>query len=1094
MKNIFKTLVAVALIAMTAACSKDGGVAPVSEKATVSFDVQLPGGIVGRATNDGFTASKLFYGVYNADRSELYFEGETTINGTATVKLDLVANQTYDLVFWAQADCNFYTVSMENKTIAMNYTNAAGSVEARDAFIGEVNNLTINGATNETVTLKRPFAQLNIGLSKEQIAKALKAGFNLQTVEVTAQTHTAFSFAEGVGVPTGNLETVTFAAAEITAPKNEQDKSEITVNGTTYDWVSFNYLLACTPSELTDVTVVFNGEGNKTIALPTFTNVPVERNHRTNIVGDLLTDPANFNVSIDATFDEEPVYVVEAWDGVTVAAPAYNEETKTYTIEEPSQLAWLAGVVNGTVSHAEADDFKGKTFVLESDINLGGHPWTPIGTSSNIFKGTFDGQNHTISNLVVTMPGKSNVGLFGVTHDGEIKHVTVENATIEGRLNVAVVAGQPYTSKYTNITVKGHVEVNGMAYVGGVGGKNAYADWTDITVEVDNTSYVKANSVENGKAYRTYVGGVCGFNGEGSHTFSNIRSNINVEGSTCDVGGLFGIAHYGNNFNNCVCTGNVVNTTDEAENAVEMGGIAGVWHNETGYTVTMTGCEFTGELSNNAGFDAYYYNGLVGAPYNTSGKGKLVIDEQTYVAVMSQEDLAAAVAVANATVNVPAGEYTFPKGVAEGVTIVCANGVKFTGTSKLNINGATVIGATFSNPNGTAADQTVNGTFKQCKFEGSNALRWCYAGATCVFEDCAFDGATYGVHFDGGANEATFTRCSFSGFNAFGGEITQLNLNACKFEATGKSGYNGVNLWGKTTATGCEFVFKGTTTYEWIGLCGSTNEAKPVVFNNCKVTLANGQEGSLFTYFDDWAEGSKVTVDGAVYTYGTYGVTNENGVVLATNAQALQKATNDGQNVLFVSNILVAKADAASNGYGATGLNQHGGVIEGNNYTYGANIGGTWDSAISTTGGTIQNLTINKGFRGIFVNHNSNHSEKVVLNNVTINGPTYTISCDQATNQGLEANNCTINGWTSYAATIGEVVFNNCSFGKGAGYKFCRPYAATTFNGCNFCEGFEIDARAAVSFVNCRLNGVQVTSENIATLVTGNVQNVVEVK
>ena len=66
----------------------------------------------------------------------------------------------------------------------------------------------------------------------------------------------------------------------------------------------------------------------------------------------------------------------------------------------------------------------------------------------------------------------------------------------------------------TNIKVTGHVEVNGMAYVGGVGGKNAYANWTGITVNVDETSYVKANSVENGNAYRTYVGGVIGFNGE----------------------------------------------------------------------------------------------------------------------------------------------------------------------------------------------------------------------------------------------------------------------------------------------------------------------------------------------------------------------------------------------------------------------------------------------------------------------------------------------------------------------------------------------------------------------------------------------------
>jgi hypothetical protein len=181
----------------------------------------------------------------------------------------------------------------------------------------------------------------------------------------------------------------------------------------------------------------------------------------------------------------------------------------------------------------------------------------------------------------------------------------------------------------------------------------------------------------------------------------------------------------------------------------------------------------------------------------------------------------------------------------------------------------------------------------------------------------------------------------------------------------------------------------------------------------------------------------------------------------------------------------------ASNGYGVTGLNQlNGGILDGAGHTLkvtGAN--GTWGSAINTTGGTIKNITVAGGFRGIFVNHNGSHSEKVVLEDVTINGPTYTISCDQGKYQGLEATGCTFNGWTSYAATIGEVKFTNCSFGKGAGYKFARPYAKTLFEGCNFCEGYAIDARAEVKFVNCTLNGVALTAENLATLVTGNVAN-----
>ena len=112
-----------------------------------------------------------------------------------------------------------------------------------------------------------------------------------------------------------------------------------------------------------------------------------------------------------------------------------------------------------------------------------------------------------------------------------------------------------------------------------------------------------------------------------------------------------------------------------------------------------------------------------------------------------------------------------------------------------------------------------------------------------------------------------------------------------------------------------------------------------------------------------------------------------------------------------------------------------------------------------------------------------------MLDNVTIQGPTYTISCDQGTKQNLVATNCTINGWTSYAATIGTVEFENCSFGKGAGYNFSRPYAPTTYVGCSFAEGHAIDARAAITLEDCTFNGVAVTADNLGTLVTGNTAN-----
>ena len=154
------------------------------------------------------------------------------------------------------------------------------------------------------------------------------------------------------------------------------------------------------------------------------------------------------------------------------------------------------------------------------------------------------------------------------------------------------------------------------------------------------------------------------------------------------------------------------------------------------------------------------------------------------------------------------------------------------------------------------------------------------------------------------------------------------------------------------------------------------------------------------------------------------------------------------------------------------------------------NAYGTWDSAINITKGTIKNVTIARGFRGIFINHNNSTQGKVYLENVIVDGPTYTISCDQGTGNGLEANNCTFNGWTSFAETIGDVKFTNCKFGKGAGYSVCVPYAKTEFVGCDFSEGYQFYVENEISLENCTINGVKITEENVGSIIVEGINNV----
>ena len=172
------------------------------------------------------------------------------------------------------------------------------------------------------------------------------------------------------------------------------------------------------------------------------------------------------------------------------------------------------------------------------------------------------------------------------------------------------------------------------------------------------------------------------------------------------------------------------------------------------------------------------------------------------------------------------------KNAAAGQTIVCPEGTVIAGKTNLNIKGATVVGATFSNPSGDAVRSTINGTFKNCTFTGSNALRYCYVGETCVFENCVFDGNTYGVHFDGGEYNVTFRNCTISGFNAFAAAIPMVTFEGCTFVGNGKSGYNGANLWGSATLKNCEFTFNGTTQNEWIDCIKAGGQYS---FNNCTV-------------------------------------------------------------------------------------------------------------------------------------------------------------------------------------------------------------------------------------------------------------------
>lgn len=249
------------------------------------------------------------------------------------------------------------------------------------------------------------------------------------------------------------------------------------------------------------------------------------------------------------------------------------------TIASAKDLESFAAAVNA------GDDFAGKTVALAYDISLANSgEWTPIGTESAPFAGTFKGMGHTISGLSITKDNNGNVGLFGCSTG------TVTALNVNG--NVGPVTGSSDTS-------------TALDNVGGVAGYNGgtVSDCTStVTVEV-----------RSGHIYA--VGGVVGQNGPGA-TIERCVNNGSVTGAK-SVGGVCG-RNFGTidqSLNTADVTGNSV-AIGASKHKDGVGGVCGMAGNKKGeYANKITACYNTGSVSNPGG---QWYGGICGFADNAT--------------------------------------------------------------------------------------------------------------------------------------------------------------------------------------------------------------------------------------------------------------------------------------------------------------------------------------------------------------------------------------------------------------------------------------------------------------------------------------------
>lgn len=289
------TIAAAALLVTSCNDEMDNGL-KTGDEGTVTFTAQLPSEMGTRAFADGLTAKHLQYAVYEAGQSTplKVFGDETTVVGEAemnnlkqTVSLKLTTGKTYDVIFWADATTDSpYTFNPASQEVSVDYSKVNNNSDNCDAFFKK-ETITVSGNQSVNVQLTRPFAQVNIGTDDFDAAKA--SGLEVTQTEVVAKAFATLNLATGEVADEADR---TFTMKAIPTASD----GEFPVAGG-YKYLSMDYLLVGADKATVDVAFNYGGPQSRT-----FTNVPVQRNYRTNIYGSLLTNTTDFNVVIEPAF------------------------------------------------------------------------------------------------------------------------------------------------------------------------------------------------------------------------------------------------------------------------------------------------------------------------------------------------------------------------------------------------------------------------------------------------------------------------------------------------------------------------------------------------------------------------------------------------------------------------------------------------------------------------------------------------------------------------------------------------------------------------------------------------------------------------
>ena len=389
----------------------------------------------------------------------------------------------------------------------------------------------------------------------------------------------------------------------------------------------------------------------------------------------LATQYTSESDSFNNQYDANAKYDVDIWDGKTVTAPVADADG-VYHITTAAELVGMMNVTGNSI-------YKGKTIVLDNNIDLGGRTVKGIGGISTNFAGVFDGQGYTISNFKVDSTENSfYAGLFNqVSHGGTIKNLTVKNATIVGNSMVGAVASSLDNAVIDNCKAIDCTLI-GVKKVGSVVGYTAGGTVKDCYAENCTVLYSEKDGGE-----------ILGYEYTGSTVSNNTANNVSVNQGVAVSSADELVALGGTKINgNYILTADI-DMTGKAMKSMEISDGAVVNFDGNGHTIS------------NLNLGAAKLNGMTGAGNEVAGLFDLSAPATTVSLTVSD------LTVKNATVSCSGFAAAIVGYNSNGGTVITLNNVDVDGatvtadsvaalvaysTGKVNLNNCDVKGLTLT--------------------------------------------------------------------------------------------------------------------------------------------------------------------------------------------------------------------------------------------------------------------------------------------------------------------------------------------------------------------------------------------------------------